>query len=95
MSTWHRCETHLQSKSWPLLILHKDCNRDAGHQEALHFREVQPRKSFENVLETISQVDELLAVLEFAYNDTVQASTGRTAVFLNIGVHPRRPTTSA
>jgi hypothetical protein len=38
--------------------------------------------------------DELLPVLEFAYNDTVQASTGHTPFFLNIGAHPRRPTVS-
>jgi hypothetical protein len=38
--------------------------------------------------------DVLLPVLEFAYNDTVQASTGHTPFFLNIGAHPRRPTVS-
>ena len=38
--------------------------------------------------------DELLPVLKFACNDTVQASTGHTPFFLNIGAHPRRPTVS-
>lgn len=35
---------------------------------------------------------EMLPYVEFAYNDSVQASTGHTPFFLNAGDHPNRPT---
>src|SRR5438045_8656630 len=31
---------------------------------------------------------ELLLTLEFAYNDTIQSSTGQTPFYLNYGYHP-------
>ncbi len=40
--------------------------------------------------------DDLLPVLDFAYDDTVQASAGHTSSFRNIvGAHPRRPNSVA
>ena len=35
--------------------------------------------------------DELLPALEFAYNNSVQRSTGKTPFFLTYGMHPRTP----
>ena len=39
--------------------------------------------------------DEFLPLITFAYNDSVQASTGQTPFFLNYGQHPARPITLA
>ena len=35
--------------------------------------------------------DELLPALEFAYNNSLQKSTGRTPFYLTYGMHPRTP----
>lgn len=37
--------------------------------------------------------DEYLTPLEFAYNDSSQASTGHSPFFLNVGQHPITPAT--
>jgi hypothetical protein len=36
--------------------------------------------------------DEYLALVEFAYNNSIQASTGVTPFFANYGQHPSTPT---
>ena len=35
--------------------------------------------------------DEFLSVAEFAYNNTLQASTGQAPFFMNYGHHPNTP----